>query len=304
MSIEVSHLCKSYGTQRAVDDISFSVGRGEIVGFLGPNGAGKSTTMRMLTGYLPPASGTARVCGLDVTARPLEVRRRTGYLPESNPLYADMYIREYLDFVAAVYRIPRRRRRERIAEMIRLTGLTREQHKKIGMLSKGYRQRVGLAQALIHDPEVLILDEPGSGLDPNQIVEIRQLIRQLGQEKTVILSTHILQEVEALCTRVVIIHEGRLVADNRLEQLRSQAGQQMQVLVEFAGAASREQLEALPGVSAALPLEGGRWQLSGPDPEPIRKNLLQFALQNNLNIVSLQSQSSSLEEVFRKLTTP
>ncbi|HEY0273236.1 MAG TPA: ATP-binding cassette domain-containing protein, partial [Chitinophaga sp.] len=210
MSIEVAQLCKVYGEQKAVDDISFSLQKGEIAGFLGPNGAGKSTTMKMITGYLPPSSGHALVCGFDAVKAPLEVRKRVGYLPEANPLYPDMYVREFLRFIAGVHRLGAAGE-GRVEEMIRVTGLEPESKKKIGDLSKGYKQRVGLAQALLHDPEVLILDEPTSGLDPNQLSEIRQLIRSLGANKTVILSTHIMQEVEAMCSRVIIINKGRLV---------------------------------------------------------------------------------------------
>ncbi len=219
MSIEVNQLFKQYGTQKAVDHISFKAGRGEIVGFLGPNGAGKSTTMKMITGYLQPDGGTAVVDGSDVQLQPLVVKRKIGYLPEANPLYVDMYVREYLDFIAGVHQVDNRKRE--IDRVIALTGLTAESSKKIGQLSKGYKQRVGLAAALIHDPEVLVLDEPTSGLDPNQIIEIRNLIREQGQAKTVLFSSHILQEVQAICNRVIIIHQGRIVADDTLENLQA-----------------------------------------------------------------------------------
>lgn len=221
MSIVVSSLTKIYGTQRAVDNISFELKKGEIVGFLGPNGAGKSTTMKMITGYLPPTSGTISVCGFDVLDKPMEVRKRVGYLPEANPLYYDMYVREYLELSAGIHKLDRVQ--ERIEEMIVLTGLTKEAHKKIGMLSKGYKQRVGLAQAMLHNPDVLILDEPTSGLDPNQIVEIRDLILRIGKEKTVLLSTHIMQEVEAMCSRVIIISNGNVVANDALGKLQQGA---------------------------------------------------------------------------------
>jgi ABC-type multidrug transport system, ATPase component len=218
MSIVVSSLTKIYGTQKAVDNISFELKKGEIVGFLGPNGAGKSTTMKMITGYLPPTSGNISVCGYDVLDKPMEVRKRVGYLPEANPLYFDMYVREYLELSAGIHKLDNVK--NRIEEMITLTGLTKEAHKKIGMLSKGYKQRVGLAQAMLHNPDVLILDEPTSGLDPNQIVEIRDLILRIGKEKTVLLSTHIMQEVEAMCSRVIIIASGNVVADDSLGNLR------------------------------------------------------------------------------------
>lgn len=220
MSISVRSLTKIYGTQRAVDDISFEIKKGEVVGFLGPNGAGKSTSMKMITGFLPPTAGNASVAGFDVTVKPMEVRKRLGYLPEANPLYFEMYVREYLEFSAGIHQLTGTERKRRIEHIIAETGLSKEAHKKIGMLSKGYKQRVGLAQALLHQPEVLILDEPTSGLDPNQIVEIRELIMRMGQEKTVLLSTHIMQEVEAMCSRVIIINNGRLVADESLETLR------------------------------------------------------------------------------------
>src|SRR6516225_5155971 len=223
MSIEVRGLTKMYGEQKAVDSISFRVDKGEIVGFLGPNGAGKSTTMKVITGYLQQDSGEALVCGINVQEKPLETKKRIGYLPEANPLYFDMYVREYLDFIAGLHKVAGKKKR--IEEVIGLVGLTPESKKKIGQLSKGYKQRVGLAASLIHEPEVLILDEPTSGLDPNQILEIREVIKNLGKNKTVLFSSHILQEVEAICERVIIIHKGKLVADNKLSKLREdQAG--------------------------------------------------------------------------------
>lgn len=219
MSISVQSLTKIYGTQRAVDNISFQLNKGEIVGFLGPNGAGKSTTMKMITGYLPPTDGQISVCGFDVVEKPMEVRKRIGYLPEANPLYHDMFVREYLEFTAGIHGLGSQAKK-RIPEMIELTGLSKEAHKKIGQLSKGYKQRVGLAQAMLHDPEVLILDEPTSGLDPNQIIEIRDLIIRIGKEKTVLLSTHIMQEVEAMCSRVIIINNGKIVADGGIDAVK------------------------------------------------------------------------------------
>ncbi|MFB0909245.1 MAG: ATP-binding cassette domain-containing protein, partial [Spirosomataceae bacterium] len=208
MSITVQNLTKIYGTQRAIDSLNFTIKKGEIVGFLGPNGAGKSTTMKIITGFLSATEGSAEVEGLSVTEQPIEVKKRIGYLPEHNPLYVDMYVREFLNFMGSLYGIESKQLKNRVAEIIELVGLSVEQHKKIGQLSKGYRQRVGLAHALIHNPEVLILDEPTTGLDPNQLVEIRNLIKSIGKEKTVILSTHIMQEVEALCERVIIINKG------------------------------------------------------------------------------------------------
>jgi ABC-2 type transport system ATP-binding protein len=222
MSIQVSNVTRLYGTQKAVDNISFSLNRGEIVGFLGPNGAGKSTTMKMITGYLEPNEGSLTVSGVDVRKEPLKVKSKIGYLPEANPLYHDMYVREYLEFVAEVHNVPQKQ--HRISDIIKTVGLSQESRKKTGQLSKGYKQRVGLAAAILHDPEVLILDEPTTGLDPNQIIEIRDLIRELGTNKTVLFSTHILQEVEALCDRIIIISKGKLVADNSLAQLKSDRG--------------------------------------------------------------------------------
>jgi ABC-2 type transport system ATP-binding protein len=223
MSIEVSQLTRMYGEQKAVDDISFRLNKGEIVGFLGPNGAGKSTTMKIITGYIKPDSGTAVVGGINVQQDPIAAKKKIGYLPEANPLYYDMYVHEYLDFIADVHRVPHRK--EKINSIINTVGLSPERKKRTGQLSKGYKQRVGLAAALVHDPEVLVLDEPTTGLDPNQIIEIRELIRQLGKDKTVLFSTHILQEVEALCDRVIIINKGKLVADSSLRELKSLAAQ-------------------------------------------------------------------------------
>ncbi|MFN3849233.1 MAG: gliding motility-associated ABC transporter ATP-binding subunit GldA [Spirosomataceae bacterium] len=220
MSIKIQNLSKVYGTQKAVDNISFEINKGEIVGFLGPNGAGKSTTMKIMTGYIPATEGTAEINGFDVKTNPMQVKQTIGYLPEHNPLYLDMYVREFLEFVGSMYGLSGKNLKNRIDEVIELVGLSIEKHKKIGQLSKGYRQRVGIAQALIHDPEVLILDEPTTGLDPNQLVEIRGLIKQIGQNKTVVFSTHIMQEVEAICDRVVIINRGKIVADGNLNELR------------------------------------------------------------------------------------
>jgi len=300
MSIEVRDLTKIYGDQKAVDAISFMVGKGEIVGFLGPNGAGKSTTMKIITGYLGQDGGEAVVCGISVTERPLETKKKIGYLPEANPLYPEMYVREYLDFIADVHGVPNKK--ARIEDVISLVGLTVESNKKLGQLSKGYKQRVGLAAALIHDPEVLILDEPTSGLDPNQIIEIREVIRQLGKNKTVLFSSHILQEVEALCDRVVIISRGRLVADSQLSRLRQQNSRTGLIRVAFQESPDARQLEQLSGVSRVSRLSPTEWELQAENPDAVKKLLLQLALQNNWNIVSLQSENQSLEEIFRNLT--
>lgn len=300
MSIKVSGLKKLYGEQKAVDNISFSIEQGEIVGFLGPNGAGKSTTMKMITGYLAPDSGDIEVAGVRIKDQPNESKKKIGYLPEANPLYFDMYVREYLDFIAGVHEV--KDPAKAIEEVIKLTGLTPEKHKKIGQLSKGYKQRVGLAAALIHDPEVLILDEPTSGLDPNQIIEIRDVIRNLGKNKTILFSSHILQEVEALCKRVIIISKGQLVADDQLANL-SNVNVDKQVRVSFRESLESEWLSRLPAVTTTDKKDAQTWLLGTADPEALNKQLMEMALQHNLNIVSLQSESRNLEEVFRDLTS-
>jgi ABC-2 type transport system ATP-binding protein len=301
MSIQVSQLSKTYGEQKAVDNISFSLNKGEIVGFLGPNGAGKSTTMKMITGYLPPTGGQALVSGFDVSKAPLEVRKRVGYLPEANPLYFDMYVKEFLSFIANVHQLGKAAA-ERIRTVIALTGLEPESKKKIGALSKGYKQRVGLAQALLHDPEVLILDEPTSGLDPNQLADIRQVIKNLGSNKTVILSTHIMQEVEAMCSRVIIINKGQLIADDTLQNLQQHPSGNGYIQVTFGEPVDAASLEQLPEVTRVVDSGANTWQLFTGNVEAVRKNLLQFALINNRNILSLQSNSQSLEAIFRQLT--
>ena len=301
MSIEIKELIKTYGEQKAVDAISFKVGKGEIVGFLGPNGAGKSTTMKILTGYLGQDSGEARVCGLSVSEQPLETKKKIGYLPEANPLYPDMYVREYLDFIADVHHVADKK--ARIDAVIGLVGLTPESRKKLGQLSKGYKQRVGLAAALLHDPEVLILDEPTSGLDPNQIIEIREVIKTLGKDKTVLFSSHILQEVEALCDRVVIINKGKLVADSTLSELRKgDSGGNTTVHVSFRESLEPAKLEHLKGVDRVTRLNDQEWELQTTEPDGVKKQLLELALQNNWNIRTLQSENQSLEAIFRSLT--
>ena len=300
MSIEVSQLLKQYGEQKAVNQVSFKVNKGEIVGFLGPNGAGKSTTMKMITGYLQPDNGKAMVCGLDVTADPIAVKKKIGYLPEANPLYLDMYVREYLAFVGGVHEL--KDVKSAVEKVIILTGLSVESKKKIGQLSKGYKQRVGLAAALIHDPEVLILDEPTSGLDPNQIIEIRNVIKQQGQNKTVLFSSHILQEVEAICDRVIIINKGNIVADDRLQNLqRSKSGLQV-VSVVFQETVDMALLKGLKEVTIVEELQTSHFKLQTSNPDTVRKQLLSLSIGHNLNIVSLQTEGYSLEEVFRSLT--
>lgn len=301
MSIEVRNLLKVYGEQKAVDNISFRISKGEIVGFLGPNGAGKSTTMKIVTGYLPSTGGHALVCGVNVAADPLATKKKIGYLPEANALYYDMYVREYLGFMAEVHRLNGALARQRIEEVIRLTGLVTESRKKIGQLSKGYKQRTGLAAALIHDPEVLILDEPTSGLDPNQIVEIREVIRQQGKSKTVLFSSHILREVEAICDRVIIINKGKLVADDKLSDLRQRSSSNI-VQVSFKEEVQHRLLQHLPAAKSVTRTDTNNWQLATDDAEALRKQVLELALRRNLNIVSLHSENQSLEEVFRSLT--
>ncbi|MBK5271336.1 MAG: gliding motility-associated ABC transporter ATP-binding subunit GldA [Bacteroidia bacterium] len=306
MSIEVKNLLKIYDGQKAVDNISFQVKKAEIVGFLGPNGAGKSTTMKIITGYLQQNSGSATICGINVAADPLAAKKKIGYLPESNPLYFDMYIREYLSFIATVHQL-NGKAKERIKKIIQLTGLTAESKKKIGQLSKGYKQRVGLAAALIHEPEVLILDEPTSGLDPNQIIEIREVIKQQGQNKTVLFSSHILQEVEAICDRVIIINKGVLVADDTLSNLQKGKKDIHVVLVQFKEFVDKSLLEKIKEVSMieylqSNPSASSVFKLQTSYPEIVRKQILELSLQHNLNIISLQSESHSLEDIFRNLT--
>lgn len=300
MSVKVQDLTKIYGTQNAIDNISFDIAEGAIVGLLGPNGAGKSTTMKILTGFIPQSSGQAWVHGYNVAENSLEVRRLTGYLPESNPLYTDMYVQEYLHYVAGFYQVARKS--ARVKEMIDITGLGIEQHKKIGQLSKGYRQRVGLAQAMIHDPKVLILDEPTSGLDPNQLVEIRKLIIEIGKQKTIILSTHIMQEVEAMCERVIIINRGKMVANDSVAQLQKKATGAASVQVEFSAAIEAAVLKKLPGIIDVKNEGGNRWLVSGNAKADIRKLLFDFAVQKQLTVLSLNQRENSLEEVFRELT--
>jgi ABC-2 type transport system ATP-binding protein len=300
MSISISNLTKIYGQQKAVDDISFAVGNNEIVGFLGPNGAGKSTTMKIITGYLASDVGSAIVNGINVNKDALEAKKQIGYLPEGNPLYYEMYVREYLEFIAGIHEL-KSGVKKRIEEVIDLTGLRLESNKKTGQLSKGYKQRVGLAAALIHDPKVLILDEPTTGLDPNQIVEIRQLIKDLGKNKTVLFSSHILQEVESICDRIVIINKGKIVADDTLINLQSSNKSGHVVLVEFGKKINIDLLKTIDGVDNAEANEN-QYQLQTSDPEKVKKLLLEFSLENNLDILSLQTKNKSLEEVFRNLT--
>jgi ABC-2 type transport system ATP-binding protein len=298
MSIEVKNLFKYYGQQAAVNDVSFSVKQGEILGFLGPNGAGKSTTMKIITGFIPSHSGEVTVCGLKVGVDNLEARKLIGYLPENNPLYLDMYVKEYLEFVGGIYRI--KKIKSRVNEMIDAVGLGIEQNKKIGALSKGYRQRVGLAQAIIHDPKVLILDEPTSGLDPNQLVEIRELIRTIGKEKTVMFSTHIMQEAEAICDRLVIINKGRIVANDRALSLQEKNEEQTSY-IEFDQVVSKTQLAKIIGVKNVEAVKNG-WLVSTDQKIDLNKEISLRAQQEGWLILTLKTEKKTLEEVFRNLT--
>jgi ABC-2 type transport system ATP-binding protein len=300
MSVSVQHLSKIYGEQHAVDDISFDVPAGQIVGFLGPNGAGKSTTMKILTCFIPPSSGEAKVCGFDSMKDPLEVKRRVGYLPEHNPLYPDMYVKEYLEFAARMHNM--KGFDKRVEEMIEVTGLSPERKKKIGQLSKGYRQRVGLAQAMLHNPEVLILDEPTSGLDPNQLADIRGLIKTLGKEKTVILSTHIMQEVQALCDRVIIINKGRIVADDSVEGLRARQAGATIVKVSFKESPDAALFKKIKGVADVKRMDDHQFLIQYMGSSDIRETLFKFAVEQNLTLLNLQLEQQSLEDVFRQLT--
>lgn len=304
MSLIVQNLTKQYGSQKAVNDISFSVEKGEIVGFLGPNGAGKSTTMKIATGYLPPSSGSVMIDGIDVGASPLDVKRIVGYLPEHNPLYLDLFVREYLSFVGGIYGLSGRALRQRVADMIGVCGLEREQNKKIEALSKGYRQRVGLAQALIHDPKVLILDEPTSGLDPNQILEIRKVIKDISANKTVVFSTHIMQEVRALCDRVIVLNRGEIVADDRLENLLLAGSGGIVVVAEFEGSIMPGKLEEITHVTQVVPLSASRFRIIPEKGVDIRPEIFRFAADNNLSLVGLKVEENTLEDIFRGLTLP
>ena len=300
MSISVDYISKVYGQQRALDNVSFEVKTGEIVGFLGPNGAGKSTMMKILTCFIPPSAGKATVNGYDVTSQSIDVRRSVGYLPEHNPLYLDMYVREYLEFIGGLHKIANVKKR--VAEMVEITGLTIEQHKQIGALSKGYRQRVGLAQALIHDPKVLILDEPTTGLDPNQLAEIRELIKRIGKEKTVMLSTHIMQEVEILCDRVIIIDHGRIVTDAETTTLQQGDQSRVVILVEFDKEISKTKIRSIPGVEDVENTGGNNWHIVTRKEIDARPEIFRFAVDNKLQVLGMQREERKLEDVFKEMT--
>ena len=296
MSISVQNISKFYGDQKALNNISFTIKKGEIVGFLGPNGAGKSTMMKILTTYINSSKGNAVVNEFDVTTQQKNVQQSVGYLPEHNPLYLDMYVKEYLSFSADIYKV----KKERIEEVITLTGLTPESHKKINQLSKGYRQRVGLANALLHNPDVLILDEPTTGLDPNQLVEIRELIKSFGKEKTIFLSTHIMQEVEAICDRVIIINKGELVIDTPLSELKN--NQEQLIEVEFDFRVEDQLLKRLPNVTDAKNTFGMTWEITFDTKEDMRSLIFDFAKENELKILKLDTKNATLENLFRELT--
>ena len=298
MSIKVKKLSKVYGTQKALIEVSFEINKGEIVGFLGPNGAGKSTLMKILTGYIPQTNGDAKICNLDINKNSIETRSRIGYLPEHNPLYLDMYVKEYLEFVANIYNV----NHKNIDEMIKKTGLLKEQHKLIRSLSKGYRQRVGLAQALIHNPEVLILDEPTTGLDPNQLIEIRSLIKEVGREKTVLLSTHIMQEVEAICDRVIIINKGQIVANKTIVELQKSKGNRKLITVEFDKKAEKKELMKIGNVLDARELKGNKYQIYSDSKFDLRPAIFEFAVNNKLTVLQMNIEEQKLESIFQELT--
>ena len=298
MSIKVKNLSKVYGTQKALTEVSFEINKGEIVGFLGPNGAGKSTLMKILTGYIPQTNGDAKICNLDINKNSIETRSRIGYLPEHNPLYLDMYVKEYLEFLANIYNV----NHKYIDEMIKKTGLLKEQHKLIRSLSKGYRQRVGLAQALIHNPEVLILDEPTTGLDPNQLIEIRSLIKEVGREKTVLLSTHIMQEVEAICDRVIIINKGQIVANKSIVELQKSKGNRKLITIEFDKKAEKKELMKIGNVLEVRELKGNKHQILFDSKFDLRPALFEFAVNNKLTVLQMNMEEQKLESIFQELT--
>ena len=300
MSITVENITKIYGSQKALDHVSFSINEGEIVGLLGPNGAGKSTLMKIITCFIPPTSGNVEVYGNNIFDNPLAIRQNIGYLPEHNPLYLEMYVREFLEFVAGIYNLGKQTK-QRVEEIIELTGLTKEANKKIGQLSKGYRQRVGIAQALIHDPKVLILDEPTTGLDPNQLEEIRQLIKKVGQTKIVILSTHIMQEV--ICSRVIIINSGKIVADDKTENLHSLQKSSNQYLVEFNKEIDTNAIKQLKNIRDIAYNGNNTYTITSQNDTDIRENIFKWAVDNNLMVLTIRKNDNNLEKIFHDLTS-
>lgn len=304
MTLQVKNITKVFGEQTAVNNISFDIGKGEIVGFLGPNGAGKSTTMKMITSYITPTDGCIKVCGYDVQKQSILSRRHIGYMPENNPLYFDMYVREYLNFAAGIHKLGSIKK-QRVDDMIEMTGLSKEVKKKIGTLSKGYKQRVGLAQAMIHNPDVLILDEPTSGLDPNQLVEIRNVIKGIGKEKTVLLSTHIMQEVQAMCSRVIIINQGNIVANNTIDaihHIENSKNDNTVLSVSFDKTVDSKELQQFKNVLDIQYSNDSNWLIQTNQPDLLRKELMKWAVENDIVILSMQTANASLEAVFRKLT--
>jgi ABC-2 type transport system ATP-binding protein len=299
MSIQVKNITKLYGNQKALNNVSFDIGQNEIVGFLGPNGAGKSTMMKILTCYIPASEGTAKVCGYSTNEQSIEVRKNLGYLPEHNPLYLDMYVKEFLQFIGGLYQV--KNIKERVKEMIDITGLQVEQNKKIGALSKGYRQRVGLAQAMIHEPKVLIMDEPTTGLDPNQLEDIRNLIKKLGKQKTVMLSTHIMQEVEAMCDRVIIINKGEIVANDNTQNLQQNTIKQI-ITVEFDKAVSVNSLKSINGVEDAIMIDENVWKIISDTTTDVRKEVFNYAVKHNISVLTMNKEEQKLEDVFKALT--
>lgn len=304
MSVDVIRVSRSYGQQLALNQVSFALKRGEITGFIGPNGAGKSTMMKIITGFLKPDEGSVTIEGLNPEKEPLEVRKQLGYLPEHNPLYLHMYVEEYLDFTAGLYGL-KKGRAARVSEVIHLTGLEPEKHKQIGALSKGFRQRVGLAQAIVHDPGILILDEPTSGLDPNQIMEIRSLISDLSREKTVMLSTHIMQEVEAICHKIILINKGNIVADEDTSSLlKGASGELITLKIEFNLPVEKSLLLGIRGIAEVHPLDGNQWVVSGTTNPDVRSEIFNFAVKQKLEVLSLQRQEKTMEQIFHELTSP
>ena len=300
MSIEVKNVTKIYGEQKALDSVSFEIKTGEVVGFLGPNGAGKSTMMKIITGFIPANDGDVVVEGINILDDPMKVRQIIGYLPENNPLYLDMYVKEYLEFVGGIYKL--KNIEKLVADIIHRTGLEIEQHKKIGALSKGYRQRVGLAQAIIHDPKVLILDEPTTGLDPNQIIEIRKLIQDLGKEKTIMLSTHIMQEVEAICDKVIVVNKGQIVADDETKNIQSQNADIQVVIVEFNKNPDEQELKSISGVTKVKKVVDNNWVIEAATQNDIRESVFNFAVKKGISVLSMQKKEKTIEEVFQELT--
>jgi len=301
MSIIINNITKLYGKQKALDDVSFKIDAGEIVGLVGPNGAGKSTMMKIISCYLPQTYGNVSVCGFDVVEQSIEVRKKVGYLPEHNPLYLEMYVLEYLEFIAGIHKLGKKTK-SRIAEMVVLTGLEAEKSKKLGALSKGYRQRIGLAQALIHNPDVLILDEPTSGLDPNQIIDIRNLIKKIGKEKTVLFSSHIMQEVEAVCDKVIVIDKGKIVANKTTLEMHQTNSDFQYISVEFDTQINVNYLKEISGIEDVVCIKNNYWSIRANNVKDVRPEIFKFAVKNNITVLSMNIEEQSLEQTFHELT--